>query len=176
MGRDRKNEAGTEQFTKLVRRMMETDAWRALSPTAQALYPWIRMEWKGPKANNNGRISLSVRQAAERMGIYPNTAARAFHDLQAKGFLVVTQGAYLGASGAAKAPTFELTELPLPSSEGNQGRKLYNQWRPGEDFPVKKASANNPGGRNGREKPCHHNDDNTVIEMMTKGSLPSSKR
>lgn len=169
MGRDRKNEIEAEHFTKLVRRMMETDAWRALSLSAQALYPWIKLEWKGPKANNNGRISLSVRQAAERMGVSINTAARAFHDLQAKGFLVMTQGAYLGTSGAAKAPTYELTELPLPSCEGNRGRKLYNEWRHGADFPIQKASANNPDGKNGKEKPCHHNDDETVIEMMTKG-------
>ncbi len=30
-----------EQFTKLIHGMMQSDAWRWRSPTAQALYPWL---------------------------------------------------------------------------------------------------------------------------------------
>ena len=55
MGRDKRNEQRTEHFTKLVRNMMETPAWRALSPMAQALYPWLRLEWRGVNFNNNGQ-------------------------------------------------------------------------------------------------------------------------
>ncbi len=39
---------------------MQMPAWRALPATAQALYPWLKLEWHGPRANNNGKISLSV--------------------------------------------------------------------------------------------------------------------
>lgn len=159
MGRDRKNERRTEHFTQLIRSMMECAAWRGLSPTAQALYPWVRLEWRGPKANNNGAISLSTRQAAGRMGIGINTAARAFHDLQAKGFLVLTKAARLGVQGHATAPEFELTELALPHAESNTGRRLYLQWREGEDFPVHKSAANNPMGRRGKQNP--------VIKLVT---------
>jgi hypothetical protein len=121
MGRDRRNEARTEHFTAMVRNMMETPAWRALSPCAQALYPWLRLEWHGAKANNNGRIVLSVRQAAERMRVGINTAARAFHDLQAKGFLVVKKPAHLGMKGQATSPEFELTEIALPGKDERNG-------------------------------------------------------
>lgn len=38
MGRDKKAEAHTEHYTKMIRGMMETEARRSLSPTAQALY------------------------------------------------------------------------------------------------------------------------------------------
>lgn len=139
MGRDKRNEARVEQYTKLIRVLMETEAWRSLSTTAQALYPWLRLEWKGVNYNNNGQISLSVRQAADRLGVSINTAARAFHDLQAKGFLVVTKPAHLGLAGRANSPTFELTELPLPNTAQRDGRKLYRQWKWGDDFPVSKA-------------------------------------
>lgn len=153
MGRYKKNERKQEHFAKLTRAMMETAAWQALSCTAQALYPWLRLEWHGPDANNNGQIFLSVRQAEDRLGVSRNTAARAFHDLQAKGFIVVKEGSHLGMSGEAKATQYELTELPLPGTQGNQGCRLYKNWKPGADFPVVKASANNPTGRNGKEKP-----------------------
>ncbi len=68
MGRDNRNEQRTEHFTKMIRTTMETPAWRALSPTAQALYPWLKFEWRGPQANNNGKLSLPVREAAKRLG------------------------------------------------------------------------------------------------------------
>lgn len=148
MGRDRRNEARSEHWTKMVRPMMQTDAWRALSTTAQALYPWIKFEWHGPKANNNGELRLSVRQAAECLGCNPKTAGRAFHDLQAKGFIVQTKGACLGAGGDAQSPAYEVTEIALSAS--NTGRRLYRDWQAGHDFPVKMATTNNPRGANGK--------------------------
>lgn len=159
-----------EHFTKLIRHTMEEPAWRALSSTAQALYPWLKLEWRGPDANNNGKISLSVRQAAAMMGVTPVTASHAFHDLQRKGWIVITQPAHLGTDGAAKSATYELTELRMPLAEkGRDGRKLYRDWRPDHDYPVRAVSSNNPQGNNGRKtKPCHRNYDDTVIETMTK--------
>ncbi len=144
-----RSRTASEQFAKLLLQTMEEPAWRALSTAAQALYPWLKLEWHGPKANNNGRISLSVRQAAELMGVARDTAAEAFRDLQRKGFIVQTQAVCLGVDGAAKAPAYELTELTMPGAE-RDGRKLYREWRPGAEFPVVAWSANNPTGRNGR--------------------------
>lgn len=167
MGRDRKNENRREHFTAMFRSTLETPAWRALSTTAQALYPWIKLEWRGPKANNNGKLRLSVRQASQKMGVSNNTAARAFHDLQAKGFLVVTEPARLGMSGDAKAPAFELTEIGRLGTDKPSGSKLYNEWRDGADFPILKTIANNPLGTNGKTKSCHQNEDNNVIKMKT---------
>ena len=158
MGRDKRNEGRGEHFAPMFRNTMSTPAWRALSPSAQALYPWLKLEWRGPKANNNGRISLSVRQAAEVMGVSVNTAARAFHDLQAKGFLVVKRHAHLGVKGQATSPEFELTEIALPG-EGSRPRKLYADWKPGGDFPVQKAAVHNPRGLSGKQNP--------VIELVT---------
>ena len=148
MGRDKRNENREEHWTKMVRPTMQTSAWRALSTTAQALYPWIKFEWHGPKANNNGKLSLSVRQAAKCLGCNPKTAGRAFRDLQAKGFIVQTEGACLSAGGDAKSPSYEVTEIALPTS--NKGRRLYTNWQTGHDFPVKMANTNNPAGVNGQ--------------------------
>lgn len=138
---------GNEHFAKLPRELLSIPAWRALSPAAQALYPFLKLEWKGPKANNNGKIRLSVRQAARCLGCCNTTAAKGFHELQAKGFIVVTEGAHLGTEGMGRSTAYELTELRLPGTEGPEGRKLYKQWLPGQDFSVKKTMANNPTGR-----------------------------
>jgi hypothetical protein len=157
-----------EHFTKMIRRTMEEPAWRALSSTAQALYPWLKLEWRGPEANNNGKIQLSARQAAARMGVRPDTAAEAFRDLQRKGFIVQTKAGCLGIEGAAKAPEYEITELKMPGAEGD-GRKLYRIWDPSKEFEVQLARANNPGGFNSKKtKPRHENRDGPVTKTVTK--------
>lgn len=151
MGKDKRNDRA-EHFTTMIRPTMEEPAWRALSTTAQALYPWLKLEWRGPRANNNGKIRLSTRQAAERLGnVSPSTVSRAFQELQAKGFIVMTEHARLGIEGAACSPAFEITELKMPASD-RDGRKLYRDWRPGKDFPVHRANANNPHGRNAHKQ------------------------
>jgi len=144
---------GNEHFTKMIRSTMTTKAWRALSPTAQALYPWLKLEWKGADYCNNGKIRLSVRQAAECLGVSINTASNAFHDLQAKGFIKVNQTARLGSGGNATGHSYYLMELRhTVYREGGEAKstKMFYDWREGQDFPVVKAATNNPKGRNGK--------------------------
>ena len=145
-----------EQWTKLVRPMMATPAWKVLSPKAQALYPWLKFEWHGPRFNNNGRIQFSCRQAKDAMGIGVNSAMHAFRELQEKGFIVVTRLGALGVEGAARGPSYELTEIPLPGCAKPHGRRLYKGWRAGNDYPVAQHPANNPNGRNGRISPSRN--------------------
>ena len=158
------------------RSVMETPAWRALSTAAQALYPWIRLEWKGAKLNNNGQISLSVSQAAERLGVKPDTAARAFHDLQAKGFLVLTREAQLGIIGAAKGSTYELTEIAHRGE--TRPRRLYLVWSVDQEHPIKKCAVGNPTGANGgrqKTETHHEKQDATIIKMGMVLRKPSRK-
>lgn len=137
-----------DHFTAIPRRTIDTPAWRALSCTAQALYIFFRFEWKGTKYNNNGEIRFSTRQAAEALGISINTAAKAFHVLQAKGYIAVTQRGALGIEGEARGPSYELTEIPMPGQ--TVGRRLFLEWRDGRDFEVIRHNANNPTGKNGK--------------------------
>ena len=122
-----------DHATNVQRKMLETAAWRALSPKAQILHIWLRFEWKGPRFNNNGKIRLSYRQAADKIGIGVNTAMSAFHELQAKGFILVTKLGALGVEGEARGPCYELTDIGLPNE---RPKNLYTQWQPGKDFEV----------------------------------------
>ncbi len=148
-GRSRKGEHGIF----LTRRMLQTPAWRALSPKAQALYLWVKLEWHGPRFSNNGRLQFSCRQAAQAMGIGVNAAMIAFRELQAKGFIAITRLGALGVEGEARGPSYEITEVPLSGSNEKAGRRLYEKWSEGNDFEVIKHQANNPTGRNGRKSP-----------------------
>ena len=151
--RNHKSRYENEQFTKLNRKLVECPAFRALSPVAKALYPYLKLEWKGPGANNNDSISLSVRQAAERLGVAKETARKAFHDLQAKGFLAVTQIGHPGLEGFARCTQYRITELPRPGHTRPDPEPLYTRWDPAREFEVTKATAHNPSGRNGKQNP-----------------------
>ena len=185
MARSKANKTGrnapSEHFTKMVRVVLQTPAWPALSSAAQAIYPFIKLEWHGPKANNNGRIQFSYRQAAKAIGVSVNTAMRAFHDLQAKGFLVVTEMGALGLDGDARGPCYEVTELEMPGRPNGSGRYLFHQWREGKDFPVPKHPKNNPTGKNGRRIPSsksrrpHLQNEDETPPAIPKLALPVSK-
>lgn len=163
MGRDKRNEQRKEAVTAMRLGVMQTPAWRALTPTAQALYVWLKLEWRGAKFNNNGKLRLSVRQAAERMGCAINTAMRGFQDLQAKGFLIQTEGACLGTEGMGKSPAYELTEIPLAGGQG-PGKQWFMNWSKGHDFPVKMAAT----PARSKEKPRRNFEDSTVVILETK--------
>lgn len=165
--------SGSEHWTKLTREILDTPAWRALPSSAQALYPWLRFEWRGAQANNNGRLRLSVAQAATAMGVNKDTAARAFHSLQEKGFLVVTTPARLGISGDAKGSEYELTEISLPGQ--GRPRRLFVEWRAGHDYPVMKAGRHNPTGRNGTAKSHPQNTDGVIPFLGTSTRKSSPK-
>lgn len=142
-----------DKFARLFLATMQTRAWRALSPYAQRLYPWLQLEWKGPRENNNGKIQFSVRQAAEALDCNPETARKALADLQRKGFIVVTRCAALGTEGEARGHEYELTEFGRRGKQGEREdtapRRLYLDWKPGKDFDVVKAATHNPTGKGG---------------------------
>ena len=71
MSNPRKYSDKQERYTKLILSTMQEPAWRALSTAAQSLYLLLKLEWRGPNNTYNGKIRLSVRQAAERMGVRP---------------------------------------------------------------------------------------------------------
>ena len=142
----------TGKYAQMLLAVMDTPAWRALSSAAQALYPWLVMEFKGKQFNNNGQIRLSVRQAALKMGKSKDTAARAFRDLQAKGFLRVVTGACLGVSGMGKTNEYEITTITT-SSKPLEASDDFNNGSKGNDFDVFEHPPKNPEGKN---KPCHN--------------------
>ena len=102
---------------------------------------------KGKQFDDNGQIRLSVRQAALKMGKSKDTAARAFRDLQAKGFLRVVTAACLGVSGMGKTAEYEITTITTPSKPLEASNDFKN-WSKGNDFEVFEHPPKNPRGKN----------------------------
>ena len=85
--RDRTKEA---RHLRLYHWMLKSEAWKSLDATARAIYIEMAGRYAGP-LSNNGRISYSVREAAEALKISKATASRALVVLQERGFIVATK-------------------------------------------------------------------------------------
>ena len=147
MSRKKKKSYGDPQgkFAPVPLLLVDNDAYRALGSAAQALLIWFLLEWKGKYYNNNGKIMISVRQAAEKINVTRDTAAKAIRDLQAKGFIVVRKGGSLGIEGHGKCPEYEITSIATPTGPASH---RYKEWSEGGDFPVFKHAVKNPDGKN----------------------------
>ncbi len=158
---------------------MQTEAWRSLNATAQIIYPWLKLEWRGSNQNNNGQLSISYRQLCEATGIAkPDTIAKGFKDLQAKGFVAVRENAQLGVEGQGRSFEFEITEIAMPGKDASgkpfQPRKLFNEWRSERDFEVVSAQANNPNGATEKNKTPSQKLGSPIpkIGMLSEGPIP----
>lgn len=163
--------AQSNKFTKYTLDTSLSPAFRALSVYAKALYPQIKLEWRPVPYNNNGEIQFTVSQAADFLGCHKETARKALHDLQRKGFLQISEIANLGPIGKAKGHFYEITELALPNAKFPT--EIYLGWNPNDEFKVVKAQTNNPKGHNGKKGIPTYLVGSPNLPRMLKGQNPN---
>lgn len=139
-----------EDCTQLSRSLIQSAAYRALSSHAKALLIELKLIWNGLEKNNNGVNALSVRRAGRELRLSKQTVSNAFHELQEKGFLVVTRVGHPSLGGTSGNHLYELTEIPLPHARA--GRCLYLAWKEGTDFRAVKSNWIDPSQGNDREQ------------------------
>lgn len=121
MGKYSKNKGRgkSHSFVMLRFDMMDSAAWRRLSPNARCVWMEIVRRYNG---FNNGDIPLSCREAAELCNISKNTAGRAFQELQDKGFVKI--GQYAGFKNKHRVSTrWEITH------ERCDDKPPTNEWK-----------------------------------------------
>jgi hypothetical protein len=120
-----KGRSTSERYVRLPHWMLNSPAWRSLSPIARCVLIELLSIYNG---SNNGFIAMSARTAAERVGCVKDTAARAFRELQDKGFIEVS------IVGAFHRKTPHATEYRLalyPCHRTNMlAANTFMKWRP----------------------------------------------
>jgi hypothetical protein len=116
MGSDSNHRAKAKgRFVRLDHSLLSSPAYRAATPKARALLIELAMM---ENSRNNGTLFLSVRDAADRMGVADLHAARAAIDeLIGLGFIEITREAHFAikAGDGSRARGWRLTWLPVPS-------------------------------------------------------------
>ncbi len=122
--------------------LMNSPAWKALTPVARALYLLLKALYKG---NNNGRLVLSIRQVADELHISKTTAANAFAELQAHGFIEAMIRGSFGGRKDRRATEWLLTEHKCDVT-GDLPSKRFMRWTPGSNFTVRVEGQGVPQG------------------------------
>ena len=100
---------GGRHWVQLPEWLLATEAWRALSVGARALYVELKRRYRG---DNNGTLRLSHREAAGLLGLHRNSVGRLFDELEDKGFIRKLEGHHLGPSGIGQTARWALDEYP----------------------------------------------------------------
>ena len=107
--------------------LLKSAAWRSLSGAAVKVFLELHTRFNGA---NNGRVFLSMNEAASALGLGKATVQRAFKDLEAKGFIALEQeGNWYGRM----AHEWRLTTKPMHTTKGRQTPSNdWRDWRPGK--------------------------------------------
>ena len=99
-------------FVPLFRETLDCPAWKATSFPARLLYVALK-GFFNYKSDNNGKLYLAQRKAADLIGADKSHVARWFRELEFYGFIVKTSRAHLGFEGKGQAAHWRLTEVGL---------------------------------------------------------------
>lgn len=114
--------AKQERYVRHWYWQLNSEAWKALSMTARCLEMELKALFNGA---NNGEIFLSVREAAKRLGVSPNTAAKAFRELEEKCFIIAKQRGHFDWK-QRHATSWILTEFEY---NGKAATKDFMRWK-----------------------------------------------
>ena len=139
----KKKRAAADRYVRLTYGMMQTKAWQSLNGNARAIYVELATIYCG---NNNGRIGLSVRQAAEAIQVSKNTAARAMNVLQERGFIVATEKGRFNLQ--RHATRWRLTEFRCDVT-GQPASRDFEAWVTADIIPIRPCGESAERGTDG---------------------------
>ena len=131
-----RNEGGG-QYLPISYKMAQTKAFRSLTGASLKVWIELRTRYNG---HNNGLVSLSLREAADLLGMSQTTAQRALIELAQKGFIKRrARGSWYGR----KAAEFILTDVKY---DGHAPTREWQSWRPKNKSSVPGRTAKGVSG------------------------------
>jgi hypothetical protein len=113
----------TEQFAWQAISMLESPAYRALSLSGHRVLARIQIEHAHHGGKENGALPVTFRDFSD-YGIHWNAIAPAIREVQALGFIRITQEGWSGNGEWCRPNKFALTHLPTKDSQ-----KPTEDWR-----------------------------------------------
>lgn len=117
---------GESRHVRLYHWLLNSPAWQSLGAVSRAVYVELSGLYMG---SNNGELFMSVREAGSRLNIDKNTAARAFRELEDRGFIRPLQKGSFHWK-ARHATSWVLTEHPVGDVAAT---KEFMKWKAAEN-------------------------------------------
>ena len=133
MTRRYKTKGNAPRYVAIYHWELDLPAWHHLSVYGRALVIEFRRLYA---PGNNGKISMSVRQAARALNCNKDTAAKTLRELEDKGWTRQTQkGSFKwktqpAARKVRPATTWRITNQPIGLGVDTPATKEYARWKP----------------------------------------------
>ena len=135
---DKTGRSVEDQYWNLPYTLARSAAFRQLPAPALKIFIELRCRYNG---HNNGRLTLSLDEAARLLGLSKSTVSRGFKELEAHGFIRLrVKGQWYGR----KASQWTLTILAM---DGHPPTHEWKQWQPAK--PLREAAKTVPRYPNG---------------------------
>jgi len=121
-------------FIQLHEEILASPAYRDLNPVARCLLIEFQRIYR---PSRNGRLSISVMNAAKLIRVHKDTASKAFRSLAEHGFIVLTRGEYWQERLARE------WRLTFSEYNGREPTDDWKRWKPDQSvvtFPNKSRS------------------------------------
>ena len=110
-----------ERFVKLTYSLLGSEAWRWLRPISKAVYIELKQRYNGL---NNGKISLSLSEAAHILKASKSSISMALKQLETHGFIKLIKKGYFTGRMASE---YALTDERL---DGYPATREWRRWKP----------------------------------------------
>ena len=130
---------GDGRYLRITHFMMDTPAWRSLSPYERALYLEMAKIYNG---SNNGYLGLGVRRAAELCNMSVNKATACCRVLVERGFIEIAQPSAFSRKDRT-ATEWRLTQYACDRTKC-ASTSAFQHWRPETSLVQGKPSRPKP--------------------------------
>ena len=110
-------------FIQLHEEILASSAYRDLKPVARCLLTEFQRIYR---PSRNGRLSISVMNAAKLIRANKDTASKAFRSLAEHGFIALTKGEYWQERLARE------WRLAFEECNGRESTDDWKRWKPGQ--------------------------------------------
>jgi hypothetical protein len=132
-GHRRPRRGPSQAFVMLENWLMDSLAWKDLTPNAKVVYLALKRRFNG---SNNGTIALGARAAGEALNKTHHSGNRALRELLSHGFLVVTAQSNFNRK-TKEATEYRLTELADDRpGHSRAATKDFMSWEPEKEIAV----------------------------------------
>ena len=126
MSRRRRLPGTVPRFVQIWHWELDCAAYRHLSVYGRALLIEFRKKYDG---SNNGKIAMSVRDAAKLLKCSKDTAAQAIKELEEKGWIRLAQKGSFSCKQKL-ASEWRITNQPIGAGVDTPETKEYTRWKP----------------------------------------------
>jgi len=110
----------------IIKRLIESEVFLTMPPPANKLFLLLHSQWRPHKP-----VGYGVRQAAKKIGCAKNTAAKAFQELEKRGFIIREEESFFDSRNGSRSREWRLTWMPY-TWHGND-KPASNEWEKWED-------------------------------------------